>query len=394
MNPSRRLKVGILTTDNRYHYKEYHRLEPSFGTAVAALFEGFVELAEEIEVHVICVTQQPLHSPSQLASNIFYHSLCVPKIGWLRTAYQGCVRAVRAKVRQLGLDLVHGQGTERDCALEAVFSGRPNLLTLHGNMRAVARALHAPFFSYHGFQSWLEALAIRRAGMVFCNSTYTAAWVRPLNPRTVPMPNPVREIFFSPWPDSAAAVQAGKELRLLVVGLICSYKQPLEILRALGQWRARGGPPFRCLWVGALSGEKNYVGSFVAEMEAAKTAGWADHRASMGAEELRDAMDESHVLLHIPTEEAFGLVVAEAMLRGMNIVGGRVGGIPDFAGIYPGIVLVDPQNPQEWIQALEVAAQNRPPRVSRKSWDFMGFHPRKIAQKHLENYRRLTASSL
>lgn len=196
MSSGSRLKVGILTTDNRFHFKEYDRPKPSFGTAVEALFQGFSHFHSELEIHVISATQEPLVSPAQLAPNIHYHSLLVPKIGWLRTAYQGCIRAARAKVRELNLDLVHGQGTERDCAMEAVFSGRPNLLTLHGNMRAVARAIGAPRLSYHWFQAWLESFALRRTGAVFCNSSYTEEQVRPLNPRVISMPNPVREIFF------------------------------------------------------------------------------------------------------------------------------------------------------------------------------------------------------
>jgi len=388
MSRSRPLKVGILTTDNRFHFKEYQKPEPSFGTAVAALFQGLAQFPSEIEVHVISATQEPLASPVRLASNIYYHSLLVPKLGWLRTAYQGCIRAVRAKVRELDLDLVHGQGTERDCAVEAVFSGRPNLLTLHGNMRAVARALHAPPFSYHWFHALLESFAVRRTGMVFCNSFYTESLVRPLNSRVVLMPNPVREIFFSPLP--ATAPRPDPQLRLLVVGLICSYKQPLEVLRALRRWREQGAPRFQCRWIGALSGEMGYVRSFAAELEAAKNAGWADHLVSVDEKELRDLMDASDVLVHVPKEEAFGLVVAEAMVRGLKVVGARAGGIPDFAKLYPGIVLVDPHKPSEWSQGLESALRIGPTRIARQDWNFLKFHPREVAQQHIRHYHELS----
>ena len=383
MSRSRPLKVGILTTDNRFHFKEYQKPEPSFGTAVAALFQGLAQFPSEIEVHVISATQQPLASPARLASNIYYHSLLVPKLGWLRTAYQGCIRAVRAKVRELDLDLVHGQGTERDCAMEAVFSGRPNLLTIHGNMRAVAQAIRAPWLSYHWFHAWLESFAIRRTDAVFCNSTYTESLVRPLNSRVFSMPNPVREIFFSPLPPDP-------QLRLLVVGLICSYKQPLEVLRALRRWREQGAPRFQCRWVGALSGETEYVRSFAAELEAAKNAGWADHLVSVDEKELRDLMDASDVLVHVPKEEAFGLVVAEAMVRGLKVVGARAGGIPDFARLYPGIVLVDPHKPNEWSQGLEAALRTGPIRIAREDWNFLKFHPREVAQQHIRHYLELS----
>jgi len=391
MSPRQTLKVGILTTDSREHFHNYASPTPEFGTAVAALLQGLADFPEEIEAHVISATQKPLRSPSQLAENIFYHSLLVPKFGWLRTAYQGCIRAVRAKVKELNLNLVHGQGTERDCALEAVLSGRPNLLTLHGNMRAVARVIHAPPFSYHWFHSFLESWAIRRADRVFCNSAYTESWVRPLNPRVIAMPNPVRNIFFSPI-FSDPARQAHEPL-LLVVGLICSYKQPLEILRALREWRGQGGPAFRCLWVGALSGENDYVSSFRKEIEAAQAAGWADYRPSLPEGELRDVMDASDVLLHLPREEAFGLVVAEAMLRGLRVVASRVGGIPDFSKVYPGIILVDPHQPQDWRQALQSTLQQGPSRIPRENWSFRMFHPHEVAKQHIHHYRSLVSAT-
>lgn len=383
----RPLKVGILTTDNRDHWRKYDLPDPVFGPAIAAVLEGFADFPGEIEAHVISVTQKPLASPARLAPNVFYHSLVVPKMGWLRSGYQGCIRAVRAKVRNLGLDLVHGEGTERDCAMEAVFSGRPNLITLHGNMRSVARAMHAPLFSYHWFHSLLESLAIRKTDAVFCNSEYTESLVRPLNSRVVRMPNAVRKIFYSPLPlpDPPAA----KALRLLVVGLICSYKQPLEILRALQVWRQGSHPAFHASFLGALSGEKLYCRRFTEEMDAARSQGWADHRSAVGSAELRDIMDHSDILIHIPTEEAFGLVVAEAMLRGLQIVAGRTGGLSDFQKLYPGIRMVNPTNPADWLLALPQRHSGMLPRISPKSWDSMKFHPGQIACRHLEAYHQL-----
>src|SRR5208282_5205162 len=97
----------------------------------------------ETEVHVLGCVQQPMRSVEKLADNIWFHSLHVPKIGWLRTGYQGCIRAVRKKLKEIQPDIVHGQGTERDCAISAVFSGFPNVLTIHGNMAAIARHVRA-----------------------------------------------------------------------------------------------------------------------------------------------------------------------------------------------------------------------------------------------------------
>jgi glycosyltransferase involved in cell wall biosynthesis len=387
MKVARPIKLGLLATDNREHCRMYGLPEPVFGAPVEALLQGFREYTKEIEVHILSVTQKKLQCPPQLASNIYYHSLVVPKIGWLRTGYQGCIRAVRAKVRNLQLDVVHGQGTERDCGLEAVFSGRPNAVTLHGNMRAVARILRARPFSYHWLHAWLENQVIRRAGLVMCNSAYTEKLVLPLNSSVVRMPNPVRETFFSP--PACKSKPRSQRLGFLVVGLIATYKQSLEILRALRAWREGGAPPFHCLWVGAFSGQEGYVGSFAVALAKARDEGWAEHRPQMSAQELKEAMDERDVLIHIPQEEAFGLVVAEAMLRGMKILAGQTGGVVDFQQIYPGIKLVDPNQPAEWARVLADFSRALPARIDRNSWDSLRYHPSKIAQLHCQAYQKL-----
>ena len=108
------------------------------------------------------------NSPPKLAPNIFFHSLHVPKIGWMRTGYQGCIRAVRKKLKAIQPEIVHGQGTETDCAINAVFSGFPNVLTIHGNMRLIAKVNRVRPFSFPWLAARLERLdhsALRRGGL-------------------------------------------------------------------------------------------------------------------------------------------------------------------------------------------------------------------------------------
>src|SRR5947207_976160 len=109
-----KLKLALLMTDAREHWREYEKTEPYFGTAPAALLDGFAMLDEEVEVHVVSCTQRCMSSPEQLSSNVWFHSLLAPKLGWLRTGYQGCIRAVRKALPQIRPDIVHAHGTERD----------------------------------------------------------------------------------------------------------------------------------------------------------------------------------------------------------------------------------------------------------------------------------------
>ena len=94
------MKIALLTTDNRQPFRQFDRPEPFFGTAPEALLQGFAALPG-VEVHVVACIRQPVPSPEKLAPNIFFHSVVVPKIGWMRTLYQGCVRATRKKLREI-----------------------------------------------------------------------------------------------------------------------------------------------------------------------------------------------------------------------------------------------------------------------------------------------------
>jgi hypothetical protein len=146
------MKIAVVTTDNREHDRNYQAARPYFGTAPEALLQGLAGL-EGVRVHVLGCTQQPMASPEKLAENIWFHSLHVPKWGWMRTGYQGCIRAVRRQLAVIQPDIVHGQGTERECAISAVLGGFPSVLTIHGNMNAIARLHHSRMGSFH----WLAS---------------------------------------------------------------------------------------------------------------------------------------------------------------------------------------------------------------------------------------------
>src|SRR5581483_7289029 len=132
------MRIGFLTSDDREFRKDYSATEPYFGTAPEALLQGLAIFPEH-EIHVVSCTRKAMQSPAKIAPNIFFHSLYVPNRGWLTTGYQGTIRATRRRLQQLRPDIVHGQGTERDCALSAICSGFPNVVTIHGNQALLAR---------------------------------------------------------------------------------------------------------------------------------------------------------------------------------------------------------------------------------------------------------------
>ena len=112
-------------------------------------------------------------------------------------AYQGCIRATRKKLREIQPDIVHGQGTELDCGLSAAFSGFPNVLTIHGNMKAIAKIYRARLCQL--------SLAGRAHG-----NPHLANWRRllqlrlhrgtggPARAKNLGVPNALRPDFFAP----------------------------------------------------------------------------------------------------------------------------------------------------------------------------------------------------
>ncbi|MBN2505967.1 MAG: glycosyltransferase family 4 protein [Verrucomicrobia bacterium] len=383
------LRIALLATDAREHYRDYARAEPYFGTAPAALLEGLALLGPELEVHVVSCTQRSLPAPPRLADNTWFHSLRVPKRGWMRTGYQGCIRAVRRHLRQLQPQIVHAQGTERDCGICGAFSGFPNVLTIHGNMRSLARLERARPFTFLWLAARLETLCLRRTHGVLCNSQFTQSQVQSLARKTWRVPNPLRTPFFSTPP---AGIRRDPP-RLLNVGTVLPFKHQLDVLGIARRLHTQGAR-FDLQFVGALP-DTPYGAAFQAALRDAAPAGFARYSGMCDAGSLIRMMDEGAALVHCPEEESFGLVVAEALARNLKLFALRVGGVSDIAEGLAGVELFEPGNwaglEEALAQWLHAGAPQPPPTagVMRER-----YHPRVIALRHLEIYRELASTAV
>lgn len=386
------MKIAVLTTDNRAHERDYGAPAPRFGTAPEALLQGFARLPE-VEIHVISCTQQAMIAPEKLAQNIWFHSLPVSKSGWLRTGYQGCIRAVRHKLRELKPDLVHGQGTERECALSAVFSGFPNVVTIHGNMAALAHHLHARPFSFNWLAGKLENFTLPRTAGVLCNSAYTEELVRPRSVKTWRVANALREAFFAPPVVTQASPGAAAPV-LLNIGVISPRKRQLELLALASRLHTRF-PQLQWRFIGPADPGDPYAKAFLNRIQASENTGWARYDGSLSAAQLIAEMDAAGAVVHFPTEEAFGLVVAEALARELKFFGARVGGIPDIAAGVPGAELIESEDWDGLSHAIENWAQTGCYRPSGAAEQIrQRFHPDIIARRHLEIYREVLSTEV
>ena len=377
------LKIAILTSDKRDHDRAYAKPEFEFGTAPAALLQGFATLPEA-EVHVVSCVQRPVISSEKIASNIFYHSLIVSKIGWLRTGYQGCIRAVRKKLREIQPDIVHGQGTERDCALSAIFSGFPNVLTLHGNMRAIARIKQARPFSYCWLAARLEAFALPRTQGVVCITHYTRAAVTGLAKQTWVIPNAVDMSFFAVQPEPDFT----RPPVILCVGSIVMWKNQNAFIRALDPVAAR--QKFRLVFLGDAQAGDSYGREF---LELIRVRPWCEHAGFVDRETLKSWLREASLLVLPSIEDNCPMVVLEAAAAGVPVVAANVGGIPDLIEDGKNGLLCDPLNATSMGGAVEkLLAQPELARTLAREANRRAqerFHPVVIARRHLEIYREV-----
>lgn len=378
------MRIVQITTDSREHFRRYHEALPSFGTAPQALLEGF-KYFPEAEIHVISCSHQKTVVPEKIADNIWFHQPVVGKLGWGKTLYSGCVKATRSLIKSIQPDIVHGQGTERECALSAVHSGFPNVVTIHGNMAELQRLGYHGNRVYGTIASFLENHTLSKTNGVFCNSKYTRHLVTPRSSKTWLVSNPIREVFFQPSTEGKATTTP----RILNIGIISPRKRQLEILRALTQLK-RDGHDFKIIFVGGMAEETAYEKAFAEEFRKAEQLGIAEYAGFLQAEGLVRLMDQSSGLIHFPAEEAFGLVVAESMARGLKMFGANHGGIRDIALDSPGAELHDSllSLANGVVSWLKEGAPKFPDAATEMK---KRYHPKFIAGQHLDIYREVLA---
>jgi len=378
------MRIALLTSDGRALTRDYSSKDLGFGTAVEALLEGFVQIPD-CEVHVLSCIQELVVSPEKIAENIWIHSLHVPKIGWLRTGYQGCIHAVRRKLREINPDIVHGQGTERDCAISAVFSGYPNVLTIHGNMAELARIFRARITSFHWITGKMENFTLPRSAGVLCNSAYTESLVTTRAARTWRVPNPLRMEFFEPQnprPSNSHPI-------LLNVGVISPRKRQVEILEMARELHTKG-LRFQINFIGSCD-ETPYGRRFLEMLPGC--AKFARHTPHLPTSELIAQFDAADALIHFPEEEAFGLVVAEALARNLRFFGARLGGMVDICEGVEGAGLVDGKDWNGLSHMIEVWIKEGFPRpATAASVMAERYHPKVVAGEHLRIYREILAA--
>ena len=380
---SRPLKIALVVPDNRDELRRYDDPLPHFGTAPAALLDGFTLLPGECEIHVVNCVQQPVAVPEKIGPNIFYHTAVVGKWGWLRGAYLGCIRSVREQLQKIRPDIVHGQGSERYAALAAAFSGFPNVVTFHGNMRLIAELNRARPFSYQWIAARLERFVLPRTNGVLCITNYTRDAVKALARRTWVLPNAVDRSFF----DVQAAPGASALPVGLCVGTICYRKNQNDFIRALDPLAK--DKQFKIIFASEPAhdayGEKFF--SLVRERP------WCEHVGFINREQLKVRMATASFVVLPTREDNCPMVVLEAMAAGVPVLASNVGGVPDLIESGKTGLFCDPARPESFRDGIEKLLADRQGTQqlakAAKAEALRRFHPQVIVRGHLEIYRQV-----
>jgi glycosyltransferase involved in cell wall biosynthesis len=376
------MRVAITTTDNRAHFKQYDREAPWLSPPVEVLLEPLQSAG--IEVHVVSCTRRRMRSPEKLAPNIYFHSLCVPKIGWMRTLFQGCVRAVRKKLKEIQPAIVHGQGTEEHNCLAAVFSGFPNVLTIHGNMRLIAKVDKPRPFSYNWLAARLEGFTIPRSQGVVCITRYTQAAVSDLARATWVVPNAVDASFFEIHAQTALSGPP----RILCVGVVCVRKNQNNLIRSLDTLAQRR--KFELVFLGTVDKNNAYGAEFI---RLVTERSWCTHAGHADRAQLKGQLRGASALVLPSLEDNCPMVVLEAMAAGVPVVAARVGGVPDLIDEGETGFFCDPQDAVSMRAGLEKvlespsAAAEMARRANARARE--RFHPKVVADRHVEIYREV-----
>jgi glycosyltransferase involved in cell wall biosynthesis len=303
----------------------------------------------------------------------------------MRTLYQGCIRAIRRWVRDYQPDIVHGQGTERDCAISAVYSGAANLLTIHGNMRRLAAVAGSRPFSFAWLSARLEAWALPRTRGVVCISAHAREQVQSLARRTWLVPNAVDPGFL----DTATVPVTPPQL--VCVANVMPVKNQNQLIRSLDPLAKQ--LPFKLVFIGNANYDEPFGREFI---ELIRNRPWCHHRGFADRESLKAALAVSSALVLPSLEENCPMAVLEAMAAGVPVLAAQVGGLPDLIKDGATGLLFDPNNPVQIRAGVQMILSE--PRLAgelarraRQEVD-LRFTPEVVARRHLEIYRELLAS--
>ncbi|MFZ4780040.1 MAG: glycosyltransferase family 4 protein, partial [Terrimicrobiaceae bacterium] len=301
-------------------HRDEAKRSPLLHTAVHNLLDGLKDRTD-IEVEVVYGRMHPKPGEDRWEGCLHYVPVhCKPlPIPGMGGAFLARTLALLRHIKKAKPDIVHGQGTERESGLVAALCGRPSVLTLHGNFRAIAKTIHAKPLSYFGIAAMIERFCLPRVSGVHCLSSHTKASVGTLAQHTWIIPNAVNQHFFE-------VVRApASEPYIICVAGITEWKNPMLLVEA-GDTLQKCFPQTEIHFIGTCDPEHTYAKAF---LDAVAQRRWCYYHGQCSPDALILHMARATCSVLPSRQENFGLALAEALAAGIPVLGSKTGGIPD-----------------------------------------------------------------
>jgi glycosyltransferase involved in cell wall biosynthesis len=170
----------------------------------------------------------------------------------------------------------------------------------------------------------MEKFLLPRTAGVICNSRYMQQLVVDRARKSWVIYPGLRGIFLQP-----PVRTTPRERAIVIAGVISPRKRQLELLNVAAELQRRGSKcEFR--FVGQAS-DGPYTREFFNRIKPLEAAGCARYLGMPTHAEMVQIFDAASGMVHFPTEEAFGSVVAEGFARDLKFFGARTGGIVEIA---------------------------------------------------------------
>lgn len=364
-------------------HRDDSQQSPVLHTAIHNLLDG-LKNREEIEVEVIYGRMHPKDGEDRREGAIHYvpvpyKPLPIPGMGG---PYLARTWALLRHIQKVKPDLVHGQGTERESGLVAALSGRPSVLTLHGNFREIAKTLKTPPWNYHSINAMFETFTIPRVGGVICISNYTKKLVQDLNQKLWVLPNAVNEKMFE-------IERLPVEGRVVCIAGISARKNQTNLLLQCDNVFSTH-PSFKLHFWGPGNAEAPYDAEFFSNIGRRP---WASYCGNAPVEQIPAILSEASILVLPSIEDNCPVAILEAMAVGVPVVASSVGGIPDLVEEGKTGLLVLPSEPSGYAKAIQRMLNSPEERASfsrlARAKALREYTPAAIGRAHVAIYQEL-----
>lgn len=188
----------------------------------------------------------------------------------------------------------------------------------------------------------------------------TSAWIRDLLLSAYPL-DPARVHVARPGVDGAPLARGLEDAAgLLCVAAVARHKGHDLLVSALARVPTR---TWSCRCVGPLDREPEFVAEVRRDVKEAGIEEQVGFTGPLSGDDLDRAYDAAGVLLVPSRFESYGMVVLEALARGLPVIAFAVGGLPEAMGVTPGGrvpgILVAPEDPDALLLAIAQWLEDR-----------------------------------